>query len=280
MNAAPDLLALVLRLRALQDGVLPATTGHLVHGAFMALLAQSPGAWDARLHNRNPQERPFTLSGLRGGPKAPGGQAPVLTIQAGAVYWFRLTSLVPDLSAVLLDLGAHPPRSLSLGGVALEILGLTTDHDRGGQSSYAALSAACLEDPTPPPVLLGLRFLSATTCRSQGRNQLFPLPGLIFPQLWRRWQLFAPPASRLPPLTPADCEDTLMVAGYHLQTRHLRFGPQGQQLGFTGYCEYRATPGAAPASLRLLHLLWQFSFFAGIGYGTPKGMGQVALVLP
>lgn len=190
------------------------------------------------------------------------------------------TSLAADLSAAILELAAQPPRSLNLGGVAFDILGWAADHDRSGQSSYEALAAHCLEDPTPPPVLLGLRFLSATTCRSQGRNQLFPLPGLIFPQLWRRWQLFAPPAGQLPPLTPAACEAALMVAGYHLQTRHLRFGPQGQQLGFTGYCEYRAAPGADPASLRLLHLLWHFSFFAGIGYGTPKGMGQVALVLP
>lgn len=283
MGDLPDLLALVVRLRALTSGSLPATTGHLVHGAFMALLeARAPG-WAARLHTPAPPERPFTLSGLRGGPQPPAGAAqqslPQLPVESGARYWFRVTTLQSDLSALVLELFAQSELTLLVGSLPFQVLGLApSTHDRTGRAWYQTLWEEC--QAQAPPLLLGLRFLSAATCRRQGRNHLFPEPGLIFPQLWRRWQRFCPPACRLPEVSSSACDAALMVAGYHLQTRHLRFGPHGHQLGFTGYCEYRAAPLADSTVLQLLHLLWHFSFFAGVGYGTPKGMGQVALVAP
>ncbi len=280
MSVRPELLALVIRLRALTDGSLPATNGHQVHGALMALLEAQTQGWAARLHAADPPERPFTLSGLRGVPRPePPAALPVLPIQAEAGYWFRATSLQEDLSAAFLDLFTRPDLTLTIGRLPFRVVGLAPPaHDRTGQAWYQTLWEDC--QAQAPPALLGVRFLSATTCRRQGRNHLFPEPGLIFHQLWRRWQLFCPSACRLPELPTPIVDAALMVAGYHLQTRHLRFGPHGQQLGFTGYCEYRAAPQADPQTLRTLHLLWHFSFFAGIGYGTPKGMGQVALVSP
>jgi len=45
--------------------------------------------------------------------------------------------------------------------------------------------------------------------------------------------------------------------------------------GFVGDCEYSCGPRAADQSRRLLHLLSEFSFFAGVGLERTMGMGQV-----
>ncbi|OPX19266.1 MAG: hypothetical protein BZ151_10190 [Desulfobacca sp. 4484_104] len=287
--SAPDLLAIVLYLRALQHGTLPATNGSLVHGAFFSILREFAPTWADRLHCPEIPERPFTISSLRGGekndeeipPLSPNSYPPLIHINHGAEYWLRISSLQQDLTSELLSLFSGDAAQIKLGQVDFRIIGLSIQHhDRAGTASYDNLAASCLGEAIEPLSLLGLRFLSATTFRSQGRNRLFPLPSLIFPQLLRRWNLFCPPAFRLDQLKADIFDKNLMVSGYHLMTRHLRFGLHGQQLGFTGYCEYQAARHADIDVLQVTNLLWRFCFFSGIGYGTPKGMGQVATIVP
>ncbi len=289
MSDAPELLALLVHLRALQGGTLPATNGHLVHGAFMTLLQRTADGWVDRLHDPDVQDRPFTLSGLRGGNRgerqimggAAGGRPPVIQIEPGRSYWLRITSLQQDLSTALQDLLARPLEPLNLGRVRFQITHIASrSHDRAAAATYREMADSCLGPEAKPFTLLGLKFLSATTFKQDGRNVLFPQPALVFPQLLRRWNLFSPPECRLEALAAPIWEAHLMVSGYHLSTRNLNFGSHGQQLGFTGYCEYRAKKSADPQVLRCINLLWRFAFFAGIGYGTPKGMGQVAPVAP
>ena len=52
-----------------------------------------------------------------------------------------------------------------------------------------------------------------------------------------------------------------------------------RQLGFVGACEFLPHRGVPADVVRVLHLLAAFAFFAGVGYKTTMGMGQVRQVL-
>jgi CRISPR/Cas system endoribonuclease Cas6 (RAMP superfamily) len=47
------------------------------------------------------------------------------------------------------------------------------------------------------------------------------------------------------------------------------------KIGYVGTIEYLAAKHADPLALRVFHLLADYAFFAGVGYHTTMGMGQV-----
>jgi CRISPR-associated endoribonuclease Cas6 len=65
------------------------------------------------------------------------------------------------------------------------------------------------------------------------------------------------------------------VSRYELSTAalHARRGP-ALKIGYVGTVRYEVRPGTAPLTARVLHTLAKYAFYAGIGYGTPRGMGQ------
>lgn len=291
MNSAPELLAIILHLQAEQNGSLPATNGHKVHGAFLQMVAVYSTGVTQALHSAN-QERPFTLSSLRGNPLSSGktnvdmSSSPVIPVVAGGHYWIRITSLKAELSFQLMDmLGKQRGALLKIGAVPFRIMDHDlSEHSRAGAAAYTDMREECLDVSAPPLHWFGWSFISATAIHSGGRNLLFPEPSAIFPRLVVRWNRFCPETCRLPYRGDKDFAllvgRSLMVAANQLRTNMLEFGGKGRQIGFTGYVEFRTDKTATEALLKLFHLLGRFSFFSGIGYGTPKGMGQVDFIMP
>jgi CRISPR-associated endoribonuclease Cas6 len=112
-----------------------------------------------------------------------------------------------------------------------------------------------------------LEFITPTAFK-QGKKtiQPFPLPELVFGSLLRRWNVFAPEDLHFP-----QVEWQGMVSAFDLKTQVLRL-EGGPQIGSVGWVRYRF-PDAEQA--RIASILAQYAFFAGVGYKTTMGMGQV-----
>jgi len=141
----------------------------------------------------------------------------------------------------------------------------------------------------PPLRRIGLRFCSPTLCQSadpaRGR---FPEPELVFKGLAEKWFTFTNvdpaewPASinRIIEEAAIYAGELLRVSRYKLSTavEHFR-GRDGsapfQKIGYIGTVEYVPERPASAAALRALGLLADYAFFAGVGYKTTMGMGQV-----
>lgn len=291
MAGKPELLAVILHLQAKQNCTLPATNGHMVRGAFYEMLRSSSADLSRSLHEAN-EQKPFTLSGLRGKLPLPGQKtadiysSPVIPVVDGGNYWIRVTSLESEFSGKLMDvLASKVKSSLRIGAVQFQIAGYALhSHSRAGTTLYSRLMEECLSASTPAPLCLKWTFISATTFHSHKRNRLFPEPSTILAGLLKRWNHFCPKTCRLPHEGDnhftLSVEQSLMVSANQLRTRMLDFGEERREIGFTGHVEYRPDKPADTELLKLFHLLGRFSFFSGIGYGTTKGMGQVKFILP
>ncbi len=237
------------------------------------------------MHQPNQAERPFTVSSLHGPPGRENKQSLIdaqeassFAIEKGAEYWVRITSLTKELTKILLKIIESPPRYLQFGNLHFQVIGISSkNHKRAGTANYMDLYQECLRRDATPPTQVGLNFISATAIRNPGRNLLFPLPPLIFPRLLSRWNRFS--SVQIDPIKAEDFDRSIMVSGYHLRTHMLDFGTEGRKIGFIGYCQYVKSKEPDINILRVIHLLARFSFFSGIGYGTPRGMGQVEIFL-
>ena len=121
-----------------------------------------------------------------------------------------------------------------------------------------------------------LVFESPTAFRSQGRTVLFPTSRLVFGSLLSRWNSYAPL-----PLDTALLEPLEMgidVDRYTLQTQMQDFGRYQLQVGFVGQCTFGVRKDVATEVVWGMLLLAAFAFFAGVGYRTTMGMGQVRLL--
>ncbi len=281
------LLSCVITLRPQSPATLPTDTGRATHAWFLSQVRRTDPALAEDLHRPN-AVRPFTVSALRGVTVNPQGQA-VLTPEQ--TCWLRVTTFEPTLSRRLLEkVLPHLPEEAVLADVPFTLAGATCDpavHPWAGQTTFTDLAQEYLLGKQRPEREVALYFASPTTFRRTGgetaltdgegrayrvagHNVPLPLPGLVFDSYLQRWNAFAPLA--FPPEVRRYAEECLAVAGYRLQTVLVEYG-EAREVGFVGFCRF-LTLVPDPYWMRLIHLLAAFSFYAGTGRHTARGMGQ------
>ncbi len=275
------LYSVVLELVALNEATLPATMGHQAHALFLDLVRQADPALAARLHDE-PGYRPFTVSPLQGG-RVQGGQ---LHLQAAQPCRLRLTLLDGGylwqcLSRHFLNVGRSV---LHLGQAKFELNRVlsTPSADPTGWASFVDWQTLANTSPVPT---VRLRFVTPTAFNVGDKQfTLFPEPALVWDSFLRVWNLYAPPACKI---EEADKESLrefvksqVVVSDYELQTVTQHF-PSFVQKGFVGVCTYKIKldkNGKFSPDLGLTSQiagLTQFARYAGVGYKTTMGMGQV-----
>lgn len=265
-------LSVVITVRPESDLALPSTMGRGLHAAFLQLVSQRNPRLADTLHVSE-RSKAFTISPLYGDFVRNNGN---LHLKRDQSYWFRLTSLAPALSDTLSDLTPTTLPLISLFSERLLVVGVAKDvneHPWAGQISAETLyESHILADARPRTFTL--RFYSPTTFRSNGQNMPFPLPRFVFLTLAEKWNRYSPVhlGEEIAPLLA----ERVLLTRYDLKTRMLDFG-RYRQVGFTGRCEFRIEMkddlwGKVP------HLLADFAFYAGVGYKTTMGMGQVERV--
>lgn len=269
------LISTVFVLRPSADALLPMTLGNALYTAVLQLVGAYDRSLAARLHDAD-GPKPFTTSPLQGPVTVVGKQ---VRVQQDHDYWIRVTSLEGAFSDALLAIESRPPATMRLQGgqfTVVQVSSQTHDHPWASRLPYEALYEAALRQETRARPQVTMVFESPTAFRSQGQTLVFPLPRLVFGSLLNRWNRYAPQA--LDEGLIEAFERGLDVDRYTLKTHMQDFGRYQLQAGFVGQCTYGARKGVAVEVVSGMRLLAGFAFFAGVGYRTTMGMGQVRLL--
>ena len=280
MDSDPGMIySIAIQLSPTRPGTLRPTTGHQAHAAFLCAVREADPALAEVLHHPVLQQRPFTVSPLRGVNAAHNQQ---VAVHPEATYTLRFTVLLEEIFRQFMGRFLRGDRPvLRLGRVLFlikEILATPEGSPWAGYTSFEQLAAGT--EAAPP--LIELEFLSPTAFgfgqRSWGKQvHLLPDPRLVFESLAKTWRAFAPPALAIDPRAVREyAEDNVVIQRLEgLETKMLHFG-QYRQLGFVGRVTYRIMGAAEedPAWRQRLNALADFAFYAGVGYKTTMGMGQ------
>ncbi len=279
------LVSVVCRLRPLHDAQLPATLGTAIHGAFFEIVKQANPRLAQRLHPPQGSRAPvkFTTSPLRGPFVSQNGR---VYVSSAKEYWLRFTSLDRELSQLLLHLAAERLERLKLLEVPFEVIQIVSEPGPHrwerwvGQTDFVTLYDKWLVHCERPPERIELEFCSPTTSQHDTIAVPFPLPRLVFLTLADKWNAFAP--VHLGADINETIDDFLELRWYRLRTRSLLLYAREPEIGFVGQCAYRLRPKTKEADLllRIVNLLADFAFYAGVGGKTAMGMGQMRRLEP
>jgi CRISPR-associated endoribonuclease Cas6 len=283
------LTAVVLHLRPVAETRLPISHGAFAYAAASNLILRRDPRLSHALHQAEGR-KPFTCSPLMRTERREGYEY-VLT--PDQVYPWRLTGLTEEVSRHLVEL------SPDLGGInfqeavfSIDHVSMTAeDHPEAGRDTYEALLARW--ERREPPEVVTLHFLSPTTFRIDRLEQPFALPRWVFGSLLSTWNAFAPDPYSLGEWSEA-LEEQIVLSNWRGETRRVELGGH-RTVGFIGKFAYRvikpmsvsvsesasaSTPTPARETAKLLGLLAEFSFYAGVGWQTTHGLGQVRPQLP
>lgn len=268
------LASLVLQLNPSREATLPKTNGHKVHGAFLDLMGQLDRDLADRLHADEPA-KPFTVSALRGGTR----QGKEVVVTSGDSCSVRVTSLDAALSAELLG-SDLPGRTLRIGAATFRLSAVCSsagEHAWARRNSYEVLARRFANSETDSSSTLNVAFESPTAFKRGNRSLPLPVPTLVFGGVVRKWRRHAPPSLRdvFDGWTLDGSSAPVLLKRHTLRTHMLLFGEHGQQTGFSGDATFQLPRSADAHFTGLLQLLGAFAFYAGVGYRTPWGMGQV-----
>jgi len=258
------LTAVVMGLRPVAEARLPRCHGGLAYGAAMDLFLRLDPRLSRALHEGG-GPKPFTVSPLVGPFRGEGGW---LWVRPGEKYFWRITGLTGAVSECLGRLRAGG-WGVRFGGAVLEVEEVAREgeeHPEAGRDSYEGLWARWGEGSGVGAVTL--RFITPTTFREGRREEPFPLPVWVFGSLVGKWNAFGPEPLGL---GREAMEGGVVLGSWRGETRRVELG-RFRTVGFVGTFTYRVLE---PGLGRWLGLLADFAFYAGVGWQTTRGLGQV-----
>lgn len=262
------LTAIILELRPLHDAALPLSHGAFAYAAALSLIERIDPALARHIHDPA-KSKPLTVSPVWGGFR----DGTVFRLQRGKTYRWRLTGLHEGVSACL----SHTEEgvgNIRIGEATFMIDRAKKEpdaHPEAGRTTHEALWQRW--QTVDPPVIFPLQFHTPTTFRRGGVEDPFPAPHLVFGSLLNAWNTHAP-------RTLGDVTDIVremvILTNWKGETRRVELGSR-RTVGFIGRFTYRVVENL-PEVCRLLGLLADYAFYAGVGWQTAHGLGQTRLV--
>ncbi|MCC5654183.1 CRISPR-associated endoribonuclease Cas6 [Nostoc sp. XA013] len=254
-----SLYAVVIELGAASVQIIPPTLGRTIHAQVMNWLSLADSQTADIIHRA--QVSPFSISGLMGYRRQRG-------TKPGDDFIFRISLLDGNLIDLLLrGIEQSDNQTLYLGQCPFVIRSIYTLPDTHPQANISDYTVLANTEKISDEITL--KFLSPTSFKQQQEIQPFPLPELVFGNLLRRWNVFAPPELQFPSL-----EWKAVVSAYELKTYALKL-EGGAEIGTKGWVKYRFRDSE---QARIATVLAHFANFAGVGRKTAMGMGQTCLV--
>lgn len=290
-----ELFSLILSLHPRKPGYISPGAGNQVQAAFLDMVRQGDPVLSERLHVPN-QRRPYTVGLLQGFKHLTPAQLEEIRTKQQLVpvtpeqtYWLRITMLDAAVFGTFARYLITNARTVTvrLGNVDFSVSHLLSmpENDSLTQAWVAYTSFADLCRMQSAQKLYDFEFVTPTAFsmgqKSWGKLlRIFPEPTAVFDSLARQWNLFAPPSLRMEAHGITSdaftdwCEEHLIITRYTLATSYLPSSKFGQP-GFQGTVTYEVKGPRTTAEAQWISPLARFALFAGIGYKTTMGMGQV-----
>jgi len=272
------LTSTTIRLRALSHGELPDATGRFGHAAFLALIESVAPELAQVLHDLDAR-KPFTVSPLRAVRQSRANNH--LQLREGDECSMRFTILHPTLFQSFQEalLTTFPAATIQLHNVPFAVEeAITTPRPNlwTGYTTFEELLEHAADHRT-----ITLRFESPTAFglgqTDAGKLfELFPVPWNVFDSLARKWNEFSDIPLKIDDLLEWVTE-CVWVSEHEVRTQVLQFD-RFVQKGFVGTVTYEVKRGT-PELARIVNALADFALYAGVGYKTTMGMGQVCRVV-
>lgn len=263
------LTSVVLTLDPQKREVLPIWHGSFAHAAALDLFLRN-NAKLARAMHADDERRPFTVGNLQMQKEFATERG--FEVSPGQLLTWRITGLTEEVSTLLQSIRAGT--GVRIGAAIFEITQVATsceEHREANCERYSEIVnrwQECL--PENLPKTFECHFVSPTAFR-RGRAVIpLPIPEVFWPGLLEGWNWWATAAC--PQLNVAMAED-IVLADWKGETRQIEVGSR-RTVGFIGRVRFQNLQGAQDAR-RLMAMLAEFSFFAGVGWQTTRGMGQV-----
>lgn len=257
----------LFRVSCIQGGEVRGNGAEQIHGVLFSWLGELDPDRATMLHDR--ASKPLVVTGLEGRIVKKNG---FMQMAEGECYQFWVHSLDHfAYKALVLLLEKLPGNRLFHLGTSYFRLEMVETPD--SPIPYEKLLEDALLEKDRKEVRL--RFVTPTSFRNQGIQELFPRPSLVFGSLLNRWNQFHPHTF------PGEREnefDRLLVSRYELRTELLPFS-RYKIIGFTGNVEYRLPENLSAYSRLQVGVLTQYAPYAGVGYKTTMGMGRVEIVM-
>ncbi len=266
------LYALIMHLHPTEDIKVPAMLGTQAHAAFLSMIRQHEPALAGLLHNDHGPDQPFGVSLL-----VP-SKALIrrkLHVQAGKVLKLRITLRSSLLLEAFMEYFLGGDYGLRIGQLKTLVGRVEVSGTNEPLAGYATMEQLFEQAQARP--MQRLRFIMPTTWKTGNPRkyfELFPHPYPVFQKLSRTWAKWAPPELQFEPqpLLEALRSEEVIVNAYSLRTIHWVAKKPPTQ-GFIGSVQYEVN---GDERLRYtIDLLCRFSFFAGLGNASGRGLGVV-----
>ena len=292
-----SLHAIVLKLTANRAGSLHSTVGELGHAAFYAAINAVDPQLAQRVHDAE-KRKPFSLSPLYGYWQSPKDKR--IHIGAGQEGWLRLGLLDEELFSAFMQhilcsgvTGGVP--GIQLGDIPFTItesLGTPGSHPWVGYTTMQQLvylddapDRWVLEFESPAAIRWGQADKEGQIDKGARRVEIFPQPRLMIASLRSRWNRMVDDCfgeAGEPFKYDRDFEEwvernVVVSKVFEWQTQPFPYRKQ-TYVGGLGKLEYRLLDTSNRAYAIHFHRLMHLAFFAGVGYKTTHGLGQVRLV--
>ncbi|MEN3008997.1 CRISPR-associated endoribonuclease Cas6 [Pseudothermotoga sp.] len=257
--------SVVIKLQALDEGVYDFYPGQKVHSFFLNLISKSDPKMAKSLHDEK-KEKPFTVSSFLG----LNVDEPI-HIRKHSFYFIRITMLndeiLDSMIASILEKNALR-QELKIGNIPYKMIEIFFDKEYSKWAAHASAQELFLSSSSSN--LIKLRFHTPTLFRSGDEHNRYPTPVKVFTSLLRKFNKFSEfkieqqieeQFNEISILEKKTTSKRVIFKDFYLE-------------GFIGDVTFKV-PDHNQRLLKIVNVLADFAFFAGVGYKTTMGLGQI-----
>jgi CRISPR-associated endoribonuclease Cas6 len=252
-----SLHSIIVNLSTENNSKVPLGLNRAIHAQVLAWLQRGKPEISALVHKT--QRSPLSISELINKNDSPITKSK--QCKETNRCFFKVNFLQAYLVPILLK-GVEADNRISLANHQFNINGVDcfpAENSLAQLTSYQELF-----EHSEPSREIKLSLLSPTSFKQNGCIQPFPLPELVFSNLLRRWNSFAPKEYHFPKV-----EWQGMTAAYDLKTKVIK--KEVNEIGSVGWVKYEFKD---EKQAKIATILANFANFSGIGRKTALGMGR------
>ncbi|HEY8542090.1 MAG TPA: CRISPR-associated endoribonuclease Cas6 [Pseudothermotoga sp.] len=257
--------SVVIKLKALKDGKYDFYPAQKIHSLFLGLIKKSDEQMAKQLHDEQ-KEKSFTVSSFLGKELSK-----PIEIKMSNNYFIRLTVLDEEVFKTMISslLEKNTLREdMRIGNIDYKIVEILFDKEQSKWADH--ISVQELFKRQYESNLIKFRFHTPTLFRAGDQHYKYPIPEKIFTSLFRKFNKYSEQK------IDQDIEKRFKeITIYEKKTQSRRITLRDFYLeGFIGDVTFKI-PEHDSQLIKVANILADFAFYAGVGYKTTMGLGQV-----